>query len=155
MWLLLDRERTWTPECPITLKTLLLFVSGKSFLRNRLFRGLDSWPPSSFCVSLWTCFYLSGFLHDIWGYFSINWSFFVFVFRPEGLESLTLSFQIFAWVTCSISSPVVLPRFSLTSGKCLIPGHNTHISTITSQCRTVFLSCVFWAINLYIMAKYS
>uniref|UniRef100_A0A3B4AG24 RB1-inducible coiled-coil protein 1 n=1 Tax=Periophthalmus magnuspinnatus TaxID=409849 RepID=A0A3B4AG24_9GOBI len=24
--------------------------SGKSFLRNRLFRGLDSWPPSSFCT---------------------------------------------------------------------------------------------------------
>lgn len=27
------------------------FLSGKSFLRNRLFRGLDSWPPTSFCVS--------------------------------------------------------------------------------------------------------
>uniref|UniRef100_A0A8C1WA22 RB1-inducible coiled-coil 1 n=1 Tax=Cyprinus carpio TaxID=7962 RepID=A0A8C1WA22_CYPCA len=38
-------------KCQIVcLKTLLLFVSGKSFLRNRLFRGLDSWPPSSFCT---------------------------------------------------------------------------------------------------------
>lgn len=27
------------------------FLPGKSFLRNRLFKGLDSWPPRAFCVS--------------------------------------------------------------------------------------------------------
>lgn len=31
-------------------------LSGKSFLRNRLFKGLDSWPPRAFCVS---CCHLS------------------------------------------------------------------------------------------------
>lgn len=39
-------------------KAMVLFVSGKSFLRNRLFRGLDSWPSSSFCVSLLSYFVL-------------------------------------------------------------------------------------------------
>ncbi|XP_069548240.1 RB1-inducible coiled-coil protein 1 isoform X1 [Brachyistius frenatus] len=31
-------------------KLFIFLLSGKSFLRNRLFRGLDSWPPTSFCT---------------------------------------------------------------------------------------------------------
>lgn len=42
--------------CPHCFSPSVCFLSGKSFLRNRLFKGLDSWPPRSFCVSrMWSC----------------------------------------------------------------------------------------------------
>lgn len=43
--------------------------TGKSFLRNRLFKGLDAWPPS-FCVSI----YYSLFLVKTFGSLQMTWN---------------------------------------------------------------------------------
>lgn len=78
---------------------------GKSFLRNRLFKGLDSWPPTSFCVSWNWRTYIQTWPYGVYFpceyLFRISCLFFLLfsslVCRHESPEGLTMNYQTSQW----------------------------------------------------------
>lgn len=109
-------EITFLTKMQVLICYLFPFI-GKSFLRNRLFKGLDSWPPTSFCVSYnfrsnWKLYYhICNHLQSTVFQGSLL---LLLLCRHESPEGLMMNFQISQLRTCSTWNLVVLLRCSLS-----------------------------------------